>query len=180
MCIRDRVYSAHDALKLAEQHPEREVVFLAIGFETTTPPTALVLRDAQARAVRNFSVLCCHVLTPSAITHILESAEVRTLGTVPIDGFIGPAHVSIVIGSEPVSYTHLDVYKRQQLTMRADKEIRIKDASGICRVMFVAKFEEAVYVLHCFQKKSQTTSQRDKEIPQTRYRAVTNTRKAQK
>ena len=98
------VYSAHDALKLAEQHPEREVVFLAIGFETTTPPTALVLRDAQARGVSNFSVLCCHVLTPSAITHILESAEVRTLGTVPIDGFIGPAHVSIVIGSEP--YEH--------------------------------------------------------------------------
>ena len=98
------VYSAHDALKLAEQHPDREVVFFAIGFETTTPPTALVLRDAQARAVGNFSVLCCHVLTPSAITHILESAEVRTLGTVPIDGFVGPAHVSIVIGSEP--YEH--------------------------------------------------------------------------
>jgi hydrogenase expression/formation protein HypD len=98
------VYSAHDALKLAEQHPDREVVFFAIGFETTTPPTALVLRDAQARQVGNFSVLCCHVLTPSAITHILESAEVRTLGTVPIDGFVGPAHVSIVIGSEP--YEH--------------------------------------------------------------------------
>ncbi|NCN71444.1 MAG: hydrogenase formation protein HypD [Betaproteobacteria bacterium] len=98
------VYSAHDALTLAEQHPDREVVFLAIGFETTTPPTALVLRDAKARDVRNFSVLCCHVLTPSAITHILESAEVRQLGTVPIDGFIGPAHVSIVIGSQP--YEH--------------------------------------------------------------------------
>lgn len=98
------VYSASDALKLAEQHPDREVVFFAIGFETTTPPTALVLRDAKARDVRNFSVLCCHVLTPSAITHILESAEVRQLGTVPIDGFIGPAHVSIVIGSQP--YEH--------------------------------------------------------------------------
>jgi len=98
------VYSASDALKLAEQHPGREVVFLAIGFETTTPPTALVLRDAMARAATNFSVLCCHVLTPAAITHILESAEVRHLGTLPIDGFIGPAHVSIVIGSQP--YEH--------------------------------------------------------------------------
>ncbi|MBP6006321.1 MAG: hydrogenase formation protein HypD [Rhodoferax sp.] len=98
------VYSASDALALAEQNPEREVVFFAIGFETTTPPTALILRDAKARGVRNFSVLCCHVLTPSAITHILESAEVRELGTVPIDGFIGPAHVSIVIGSQP--YNH--------------------------------------------------------------------------
>lgn len=95
------VYSAADALKLAEQHPQREVVFFAIGFETTTPPTALVLRDAAARGVRNFSVLCCHVLTPAAITHILEAAEARQLGTVPIDGFIGPAHVSIVIGSKP-------------------------------------------------------------------------------
>lgn len=98
------VYSDADALKLAEQNPDREVVFFAIGFETTTPPTALVIRDAAARAVKNFSVLCCHVLTPSAITHILESAEVRQLGTVPIDGFIGPAHVSIIIGSQP--YEH--------------------------------------------------------------------------
>ncbi|WP_296445630.1 hydrogenase formation protein HypD [Rhodoferax sp. UBA5149] len=95
------VYSAADALKLAEQNPDREVVFFAIGFETTTPPTALVIRDAAARAVKNFSVLCCHVLTPAAITHILEAAEARQLGTVPIDGFIGPAHVSIIIGSKP-------------------------------------------------------------------------------
>ncbi len=98
------VYSAADALKTAIDNPEREVVFFAIGFETTTPPTAIVLREAAARKVRNFSVLCCHVLTPSAITHILESPEVRDYGTVPIDGFIGPAHVSIVIGSGP--YEH--------------------------------------------------------------------------
>ena len=95
------VYSASDALALAEQHPEREVVFFAIGFETTTPPTALVLRQAKQRDLKNFSVLCCHVLTPAAITHLLESAEARELGAVPIDGFIGPAHVSIVIGSDP-------------------------------------------------------------------------------
>jgi hydrogenase expression/formation protein HypD len=93
------VYSAADALKVARENPGREVVFFAIGFETTTPPTAVVIRQAQAEGLRNFSVLCCHVLTPSAITHILESAEVRRYGTVPIDGFVGPAHVSIVIGS---------------------------------------------------------------------------------
>jgi hydrogenase expression/formation protein HypD len=98
------VYSAADALQLAEQNPTREVVFFAIGFETTTPPTALVLREAQARAVKNFSVLCCHVLTPAAITHILEAAEARQYGTIPIDGFIGPAHVSIIIGTQP--YEH--------------------------------------------------------------------------
>jgi len=98
------VYSATDALEIARQNPMREVVFFAIGFETTTPPTALAIRDAHREKLKNFSVLCCHVLTPSAITHILESPEVRQYGTVPIDGFIGPAHVSIVIGSEP--YEH--------------------------------------------------------------------------
>ena len=95
------VYSAADALRIAQENPQREVVFFAIGFETTTPPTALVIRDAHARRVDNFSVLCCHVLTPAAIAHILESPEVRDSGTVPLDGFVGPAHVSIVIGSDP-------------------------------------------------------------------------------
>lgn len=95
------VYSAADAMTIARNNPEREVVFFAIGFETTTPPTALIIRDAQREGLKNFTVLCCHVLTPSAITHILESPEVRQFGTVPIDGFIGPAHVSIVIGSGP-------------------------------------------------------------------------------
>ncbi|ACB34713.1 hydrogenase expression/formation protein HypD [Leptothrix cholodnii SP-6] len=98
------IYSAADAVKLARENPGREVVFLAIGFETTTPPTALVIRQAAKEQLGNFSVLSNHVLTPSAITHILESPEVRQYGTVPIDGFIGPAHVSIVIGSRP--YEH--------------------------------------------------------------------------
>jgi hydrogenase expression/formation protein HypD len=105
------VYSAADALKIARAHPDREVVFFAIGFETTTPPTALAIRQAAAEQLANFSVLCCHVLTPSAITHILQSPEVREYGTVPIDGFIGPAHVSIVIGSQP--YEHFaDEYRK--------------------------------------------------------------------
>jgi len=95
------VYSATDALDIARRHPGREVVFFAIGFETTTPPTALALRTARREGLANFSVLCCHVLTPAAITHVLESPEVKTLGTVPLDGFVGPAHVSILIGSQP-------------------------------------------------------------------------------
>jgi hydrogenase expression/formation protein HypD len=105
------VYSAADALKVARENPTREVVFFAIGFETTTPPTALAILEAAREGLANFSVLCCHVLTPSAITHILESAEVRQYGTVPIDGFVGPAHVSIVIGSGP--YEHFaDEYRK--------------------------------------------------------------------
>jgi len=98
------VYSAADALDMARRRPETEVVFFAIGFETTTPPTALVIRQAAAERISNFSVVCNHVLTPAAITSILESPEVRSLGTVPLDGFIGPAHVSTVIGSRP--YEH--------------------------------------------------------------------------
>ncbi|MFV0664036.1 hydrogenase formation protein HypD [Denitromonas sp.] len=98
------VYSAADALALASKHPEREVVFFAIGFETTTPPTALVIKQAQALGLGNFSVICNHVLTPSAIMTILESPEVRELGTVPLDGFIGPAHVSTIIGSRPYAF----------------------------------------------------------------------------
>ena len=95
------VYSPADALTLAREQPSRDVVFLAIGFETTTPPTALVILQAAREALKNFIVLCCHVLTPSAITHILESPEVQQYGTLPLDGFVGPAHVSIIIGSAP-------------------------------------------------------------------------------
>ncbi|MBI4913395.1 MAG: hydrogenase formation protein HypD [Acidobacteria bacterium] len=98
------VYSVADALRLAEGHPEREVVFLAIGFETTTPPTAVAIRQAAGAGLGNFSVLCCHVLTPSAIACILDSPEVRAWGTVPLDGFVGPAHVSTVIGSRPYEF----------------------------------------------------------------------------
>jgi len=94
------VYSPLDALTLAVENPQRQVVFLAIGFETTTPATALAIRQAARQALQNFTVLCCHVLTPPAITHILE-AEVRQQGTLGLDGFVGPAHVSVVIGTLP-------------------------------------------------------------------------------
>ncbi|EXI85457.1 MAG: Hydrogenase expression/formation protein HypD [Candidatus Accumulibacter sp. BA-94] len=98
------IYSGADALRLAEQNPQRQVVFFAIGFETTTPPTAVVIRQAQALGLKNFSVLCCHVLTPAAIASILESPEVRQWGSVRLDGFIGPAHVSTIIGSRPYEF----------------------------------------------------------------------------
>jgi len=98
------VYAVTDVLKIARDNPDKEVVFFAIGFETTTPPTAVAIKQADAEGMKNFSVLCCHVLTPSAITNILESPEVRELGTVPLDGFIGPAHVSTIIGSRPYEF----------------------------------------------------------------------------
>jgi hydrogenase expression/formation protein HypD len=89
------VYSAADALAVACANPSREVVFFAIGFETTTPPTAVTVLVAERERLRNFSVLCCHVLTPPAIVHLLAAAR----SGVPIDGFVGPAHVSIIIGT---------------------------------------------------------------------------------
>ncbi|MGB2905077.1 MAG: hydrogenase formation protein HypD, partial [Candidatus Dechloromonas phosphoritropha] len=89
---------------LAQKHPDKHVVFFAIGFETTTPPTAVAIKQAAALGLKNFSVLCCHVLTPSAISSILESPEVRQWGTVQLDGFIGPAHVSTIIGSRPYEF----------------------------------------------------------------------------
>ena len=98
------VYSSLDAVALAQKHPEKQVVFFAIGFETTTPPTAVAIKQAAVLGLKNFSVLCCHVLTPSAISSILESPEVRRWGTVPLDGFIGPAHVSTIIGSRPYEF----------------------------------------------------------------------------
>lgn len=120
------VYSAADALALAREHPQREVVFLAIGFETTTPPTALVIQQAARQGLGNFSVLCCHVLTPSAITHILESAEVREYGTLPLDGFIGPAHVSIVIGSAP--YEHFAEEYRKPVVIAGFEPLDVMQA----------------------------------------------------
>ena len=98
------VYSSADAIKIAQNNPQHQVVFFAIGFETTTPPTAVAIKQAQALGLNNFTVFCNHVLTPSAISHILQSAEVRQFGLVPLDGFIGPAHVSVVIGSQPYEY----------------------------------------------------------------------------
>jgi hydrogenase expression/formation protein HypD len=88
------VYSTQDALKIARENPDRQVVFLAIGFETTTPPTAVAVKQARAEGLKNFSILCNHVLTPAAMHAILA-------GGVAIDGFVGPAHVSTVIGSRP-------------------------------------------------------------------------------
>ena len=91
------VYSARDAVAIAEREPLRQVVFLAIGFETTTPPTANALRLAAQRGLRNFSILCDHVLTPPAMRAILADEAAAP----SLDGIVGPAHVSVVIGTAP-------------------------------------------------------------------------------
>ena len=98
------VQSALEALALAQQNPDREVVFFAIGFETTTPPTALLIQEAERLGLANLSVYCNHVLTPSAIQSILDSPELRDLGQARVDGFLGPSHVSTIIGSQPYEF----------------------------------------------------------------------------
>jgi hydrogenase expression/formation protein HypD len=92
------VYSPSDALKLAHVNPDKHVMFFAIGFETTAPSTALTLVRAKAQGLHNFSVFCNHVTIIPAIRAILDSPDMR------IDAFIGPGHVSTVIGCRPYEW----------------------------------------------------------------------------
>jgi hydrogenase expression/formation protein HypD len=92
------VYSPLDALRIAHENPDREVVFFAVGFETTAPSTALTVLQAGERKVSNFSVFSNHVTIVPPIKAILESPDLR------LDGFIGPGHVSTVIGQRPYRF----------------------------------------------------------------------------
>ena len=92
------VYSPSDALKMAQANPDKHVMFFAIGFETTAPSTALTLMRAKAQGIHNFSVFCNHVTIIPAIRAILDSPDMR------IDAFIGPGHVSTVIGCRPYEW----------------------------------------------------------------------------
>jgi hydrogenase expression/formation protein HypD len=96
------VYSPTDALKLARSNPDKHVMFFAIGFETTAPSTALTLLRARAEGIRNFSVFCNHVTIIPAIRAILDSPDMR------LDAFIGPGHVSTVIGCRPYEWIASD------------------------------------------------------------------------
>lgn len=92
------VYSPLDALALAEREPDREVVFLAVGFETTAPSTAATVLAARDRGVQNFSVFCNHVTIVPPLKAILDSPGLD------LDGFLGPGHVSTVIGTDPFRF----------------------------------------------------------------------------
>ncbi len=92
------VYSPLDALQIAKENPTRQVVFFAVGFETTAPSTAVTLLAARQDDVRNFSVFSNHVMIVPPIKAILESPDLR------LDGFLGPGHVSTVIGNHPYRF----------------------------------------------------------------------------
>jgi hydrogenase expression/formation protein HypD len=97
------VYSPLDALRIAIENPDKEVVFFAVGFETTAPSTAVTLVRAKDLDVRNFSVFCNHVTIVPPIKAILDSPDLR------LSGFLGPGHVSTVVGNRPYRFVP-DVY----------------------------------------------------------------------
>ncbi|MGH7073401.1 MAG: hydrogenase formation protein HypD [Stellaceae bacterium] len=99
------VYSPMDALALARQNPDREVVFFGIGFETTMPSTALTVLQAECEGLRNFSIFCNHITIVPTIKAILDSPGLH------IDGFLGPGHVSMVTGIAPYRFI-ADHYRR--------------------------------------------------------------------
>jgi hydrogenase expression/formation protein HypD len=96
------VYSPLDSLKIARQNPDKRVVFMAIGFETTAPSSAMTVLRAKAVGIENFSIFCNHVTIIPAIKAILDSPDLR------LDGFIGPGHVSTVIGCRPYEFIARD------------------------------------------------------------------------
>jgi hydrogenase expression/formation protein HypD len=99
------VYSPLDALKIARLNPDRRVVFFAVGFETTAPATAITLLQARAQGLANFSIFCNHVTVSPAIKAILDAPDQQ------IDGFVGPGHVSTVIGTRPYEFIARDYGK---------------------------------------------------------------------
>ncbi|MGE4704651.1 hydrogenase formation protein HypD [Yersinia enterocolitica] len=92
------VYSPLDALTLAQRHPDREVVFFGLGFETTMPATALTLQQAKRLGLTNFTVFCQHITIIPTLRSLLQQPDVR------IDGFLAPGHVSMVIGTTPYDF----------------------------------------------------------------------------
>ena len=99
------VYSPLDSLKIAKENPDKEIVFFAIGFETTAPSTAFTVLQAAAENIKNFSLFSNHVLVIPALQALLDNPDLQ------LDGFIGPGHVSMVIGSDPYQFIAQEYHK---------------------------------------------------------------------
>jgi hydrogenase expression/formation protein HypD len=104
------VYSPMDALNLARQQPTHEVVFFALGFETTMPSTALTLLQAAREGLNNFALFCNHITTPATMRAILTDPDLT------LDGFLAPGHVSMVIGTQPYDFVVRDYHKPVVIT----------------------------------------------------------------
>lgn len=104
------VYSPMDALTIARKYPGHEVVFFALGFETTMPSTALTLLQAHREGLKNFSLFCNHITTPATMRAILTDPDLQ------LDGFLAPGHVSMVIGAQPYAFVTRDYHKPLVIT----------------------------------------------------------------
>jgi hydrogenase expression/formation protein HypD len=129
------VYSPLDALKVARDNPDKQVVFFAIGFETTAPSTALTLMRAKAEGLANFSVFCNHVTIVPPVKAILDSPDLR------LDGFLGPGHVSTVIGCRPYEFVARSYGKPVVVAgfepldiLQAIYQVMVQLAEGRCEV----------------------------------------------
>src|SRR5580693_8994001 len=137
------VYSPMDALALARKNPQREVVFFAIGFETTMPSTALTILQAESDGISNFSVFCNHITIVPTIKAILDSPDLH------LDGFLGPGHVSMVIGTAPyefiaafyrrpmvvAGFEPLDILQSIWMVLRQIKENRCEIENQYARIV---------------------------------------------
>src|ERR1700693_2196047 len=103
------VYSPLDALAIARANPHREVIFFGLGFETTMPSTAMTVLQAHAQHINNFSLFCNHITIIPTIKAILDSPDLH------LDGFLGPGHVSMVIGTRP--YRFIAEHYRKPITV---------------------------------------------------------------
>jgi hydrogenase expression/formation protein HypD len=129
------VYSPLDALRIAADNPDRPVVFFAVGFETTAPSTAVTLLRARSDGISNFTVFCNHVTIVPPLKAILESPDLR------LDGFIGPGHVSTVIGQRPYRFVP-EVYRKPLVTagfepldiLQAIEMLLLQIRQGRCQV----------------------------------------------
>ncbi|TAF09308.1 MAG: hydrogenase formation protein HypD [Nostocales cyanobacterium] len=99
------VYSPLDSLKIAKENPNKEIVFFGLGFETTAPSTAFTILQAAAENITNFSMFSNHVLVIPALQALLNNPDLQ------LDGFVGPGHVSMVIGTEPYEFISQSYHK---------------------------------------------------------------------
>ncbi len=150
------VYSPLDALDLARQHPQREVVFFGLGFETTMPSTALTVLQAQAEGIVNFTLFCNHITIIPTIKAILDSPDVM------LDGFIGPGHVGMVIGTRPfgfiaghyrkpiaiAGFEPLDVLQALSMVLRQLAESRCEVENQYARIVPEAGNPAALAAIH--------------------------------
>lgn len=139
------VYSPLDALTLARQNPQRQVVFFALGFETTMPVTALTLQQAKREGLENFSVFCQHISLMPTLRSLLQQPDVR------IDGFLAPGHVSMVIGTAP--YLFINQQYRKPLVVTGFEPLDILQG-----VMMLIE--------QCCSQRQQTENQYRRVVPE--------------